>query len=335
MKDRRTFLKTMAVATAGIMVAKPTLSGCSAAVSDRMGELLPQRLLGSTGEKVTMLGLGGAHIGIIMDEPTSEKVIEAAIEGGIRFFDNAWGYADGLAEERFGKFLVPKYRDISFIMTKTPARSGEKAMEHLETSLKRMKTDYIDLWQIHSVNTKEDVDRRLQDGVVDALVKAKESGKVRYVGFTGHNDYRTHSYVLEKTDVLETCQMPVNCFDPNYESFIINVLPALVERNMGVIAMKSLSNGGFFGGTRHMHGGDKPKIIPEVATMDEALNFVWSLPVSVIVSGAHDVGMLNEKIELAKSFRKMDEDKRNELVERLLKGGFEGKYVEHYKFNQS
>jgi aryl-alcohol dehydrogenase-like predicted oxidoreductase len=305
------------------MIAKPTLNGCTAVASDRIGDLLPQRFLGSTGEKVTMLGLGGAHIGIIMDEPTSEKVIEAAIEGGIRFFDNAWGYANGLAEERFGKFLVPKYRDISFIMTKTPAKSGKDAMKHLETSLKRMKTDYIDLWQIHSVNTLDDFDRRLQQGVVEAMVRAKESGKVKYIG------------LLEKANILETCQMPVNCFDPNYESFINNVLPSLVERKMGVIAMKTLSNGGFFGGTRHMHGGDKPKIIPGVATMDEAMNFVWSLPVSVVVTGAHDINMLNEKIELAKSFRKMNEEKRKELVERLANAGFEGKTVEFYKFNQS
>ena len=132
MKDRRSFLKTMAAATTGLLVARPSLTGCRSVTSDRVGDLLPLRMLGATGEKVTMLGLGGAHIGIAMDEPTSEKVIEAAIEGGIRFFDNAYGYAGGLAEERFGKFLIPKYRDISFIMTKTPAdiRRGPLIGEH-------------------------------------------------------------------------------------------------------------------------------------------------------------------------------------------------------------
>ena len=335
MKDRRSFLKSMAAATAGLLVARSSLTGCSSMASDRVGELLPMRMLGATGEKVTMLGLGGAHIGIALDEPASEKVIEAAIEGGIRFFDNAYGYAGGLAEERFGKFLVPKYRDISFIMTKTPARDAKTAQEHLETSLKRMNTDYIDLWQIHSINTKEDLDRRLVNGVLDVLIRAKESGKVRYIGFTGHNDYRTHQYMLEKTDVLETCQMPVNCFDPNYESFIDNVLPSLVERKIGIIAMKTLSNGGFFGGTRHMRNGDEPRIVPDVASVKEALSFAWSLPVSVIVTGSNDIDMLQEKIEIAKSFRAMNENQRLELVQRLADAGFDGKKVEFYKFNQS
>ena len=325
----------MAAATAGLLVARSSLTGCSSMASDRVGELLPMRMLGATGEKVTMLGLGGAHIGIALDEPASEKVIEAAIEGGIRFFDNAYGYAGGLAEERFGKFLVPKYRDISFIMTKTPARDAKTAQEHLETSLKRMNTDYIDLWQIHSINTKEDLDRRLVNGVLDVLIRAKESGKVRYIGFTGHNDYRTHQYMLEKTDVLETCQMPVNCFDPNYESFIDNVLPSLVERKIGIIAMKTLSNGGFFGGTRHMRNGDEPRIVPDVASVKEALSFAWSLPVSVIVTGSNDIDMLQEKIDIAKSFRAMNENQRLELVQRLADAGFDGKKVEFYKFNQS
>lgn len=335
MKDRRSFLKSMAAATAGLLVARPSLTGCSSVASDRLGELLPLRMLGATGEKVTMLGLGGAHIGIALDEPASEKVIEAAIEGGIRFFDNAYGYAGGLAEERFGKFLVPKYRDISFIMTKTPARDAKTAQEHLETSLKRMNTDYIDLWQIHSINTKEDLDRRLDNGVLDVLIRAKESGKVRYIGFTGHNDYRTHQYMLEQTDVLQTCQMPVNCFDPNYESFIDNVLPTLVERKMGIIAMKTLSNGGFFGGTRHMRNGDEPRIVPDVASVKEALSFAWSLPVSVIVTGPNNLDMLQEKIDIAKSFRSMNENQRLELVQRLADAGFDGNKVEFYKFNQS
>lgn len=335
MKDRRTFLKSLAAATSGILAGNVSIRGADSTASDRIGELLPLRNLGATGEKVTMLGLGGAHIGMAMNESTAEKVIESAIENGIRFFDNAYGYAGGLAEERFGKYLVPKYRDISYIMTKTPAKDAKSAKEHLETSLSRMKTDYIDLWQIHSVNTKEDLDRRLKNGVLDVLVEAKEQGKVRHIGFTGHNDYRTHQYMLERTDMLETCQMPVNCFDPNYESFIDNVLPTLVERNIGVIAMKTLSNGGFFGGTRHMHNGHEPRIIPDVATLDEVLSFVWSLPVSVLVTGPHDVRMLREKVAIARSFRQMNENQRLALVQKVGDAGLEGKKVEFYKFNQS
>ena len=299
--------------------------------TDRVGELLPLRMLGRTGEKVTMLGLGGSHISGVMDESMAEKVIEAAIEGGIRFFDTAESYNKGVSEERYGKFLNPKYRDIIFLMTKTHARTAEQVCERVEASLKRLNTDYIDLYQVHSVRSSEDIDGRLGDGVLDELLKLKESGKVRYIGFTGHADYHAHKYMLEQTSEFEVCQMPINCFDPSYKSFILNVLPALVERNMGVIAMKTLANGGFFGGTRHMHNGPEARIVPGTATIEEALNFVWSLPISVALTGANDVEMLVEKIELAKSFTKVSEDARMALVQRVGNAGFDGKKVEFYK----
>ena len=125
--------------------------------------------------------------------------------------------------------------------------------------------------------------------------------------------------------------MPINCFDPTYKSFINNVMPTLVERNMGILAMKTLSNGGFFGGNRHFHGGDNPKIVPKVVSVEEALHFVWSLPVSTIITGPDNVAMLEEKIELAKSFKAMDENQRLALVDRVANGGFDGKLIEYYK----
>ena len=330
MKDRRTFLKTLAAATAGIMVPYQTIQGIIISPVDQFGSLLPLRTLGKTNEKITMLGLGGAHIGMV-EEKMAEQLIEAAMEGGIRFFDNAESYEKGLAEERYGKYLVPKYRDVSFIMSKTHARDEKTAIERLEQSLKRMKTDYIDLWQMHGIGSTEDADGRINGGMLEAMVKIKESGKVRFIGFTGHNDCFAHKYMLENTDVLDCCQMPINCFDPNYKSFINNVLPILIEKNMGVIAMKTLSNGGFFGGTSHMKNGDEPRIVPGTASIEEALHFVWSLPVSVALTGAHDVKMLNEKIAIAKSFKQMTEEKRTELVKRLADAGFEGEKVEFYK----
>jgi len=267
----------------------------------------------------------------VMDDKTAEKVFDAAIEGGIRFFDNAEGYSRGAAEEKFGKFLTPKYRGVAFIMTKSKAKDAETAREHLEQSLKRMKTDYIDLWQIHDLRTAEDVDARIDEDILEVFSRAKESGKVRYIGFTGHGDYRGLQHMLARTNILQTCQMPVNCFDPNYKSFIRNVLPTLVDRKIGVLAMKSLSNGGFFGGTRHFKSGDNPRIIPQFATIKEALTFVWSLPVSVLITGAHDVDMVNEKIAIAKSFQAMTTEERTELVTRLADAGFEGEKVEFYK----
>ena len=323
-------MKVLTAATAGIMVPFRSASGMEYVPIDRHGDLLPLRTLGSTSERVTMLGLGGAHIGR-MDDKTSEKVIETAVEGGIRFFDNAESYGRGIAEERYGKYLVPKYRDESFIMSKTRATDGKTALEHLDGSLSRMKTDYIDLWQIHTLFSVEDAKTRIEGGLLDALLQAKESGKVRYIGVTGHADYKAIQHILSQTEILQTCQMPINCFDPNYKSYINNVLPMLTERKMGVLAMKTLSNGGFFGGSRHFEPGVDPKIVPEIATVTEALNFVWSLPVSVLITGAKDVEMLNEKINIAKSFRKMTEEERSELVARVADSGLDGNKVEFYK----
>ncbi|MDH3247020.1 MAG: aldo/keto reductase [Saprospiraceae bacterium] len=328
MKDRRTFLKKIAAVTSGLMIPQIDVTGKPIIRRDKWGELLPLRKLGKTGEEVTMLGVGGAHVGR-SDERTAQEIIEKAMEGGVRFFDNAESYQNGRAERYYGKFLVPKYRENVFIMTKSTGADRETAQSHMEGSLRRMNVDYIDLWQIHSVRTPQDVDNRIENGLLDLALEAKTSGKVRHVGFTGHTSYQAHLRMLEQTDVLETCQMPINMFDPNYKSFIRNVLPQLIEKNVGVIAMKTLSNGGFFGGTTHYQNGGEPKIIPDKATIEEALHFVWSLPVSVLVTGAEDAEMLQEKIDLAKSFVGMDEEQRLDLIDRVA--GFDGSKVEYYK----
>ncbi len=328
--DRRSFLKTLAAMTAGMIVSCNEAQGNTNGLRDRLGDLLPLRTLGKTGEKVTMLGVGGAHIGK-SDEKTAQAILEAALEGGVRFFDNAESYNSGGAEVKYGKYLVPKYRDIAFIMTKSTARNGKLAQQHLEDSLRRMKTDYVDLWQIHAVTSPSDVDGRIENGVLEVARKAKESGKARFIGFTGHSDFNAHQRMLERTEILETCQMPINCFDPSYKSFIKNVMPTLLERNMGILAMKTLSNGGFFGGTRHFHGGDNPKLVPNVVSIQEALHFVWSLPVSVLITGPDHADMMREKIALAKSFKQMEEEDRLALVDRVANAGYDGNLVEFYK----
>ena len=328
MGDRREFLKSLAAATAGILAADVDSLGNPIHPRDRLGELLPLRLFGKTGVRVTMLGVGGAHVGR-SDEKTAQGIIEAALEGGVRFFDNAESYQSGQAERYYGKYLSPKYRDVSFIMTKSTARDGKTAQRHLEESLKRMKTDYVDLWQIHAITSPSDVDQRIKEGVLEVAINAQKSGKARFIGFTGHTDYKAHLRMLETNQVLQTCQMPINTFDPNYKSFIRNVLPELVTQNYGVIAMKTLANGGFFGGSSHFNHGDNPKIVPKVASIKEALHFVWSLPVSVIVTGAENAEMLQEKIDLAKSFKSMSERQRRELIDRVAH--FDGRTVEYYK----
>lgn len=329
-RNRRSFLRKLAAVTTGIMVVNADLKSNPGVVRDRLGELLPLRKLGKTGQEVTMLGVGGAHIGK-SDEKTAQEILEAALEGGVRFFDNAESYNNGGSEEKYGRLLVPKYRDVAFIMTKSTAKTGALAQQHLEDSLRRMKTDYVDLWQIHAVTSPEDVDSRIAEGVLEVAMKAKESGKARFIGFTGHSDYRAHQRMLERTELLETCQMPINCFDPTYKSFINNVLPVLVERNMGILAMKTLSNGGFFGGTRHFYGGDNPKMVPDVVSLEEALHFVWSLPVSVLITGPDHADMMREKIALAKSFKQMNEDDRLALIDRVGSAGYDGHLVEFYK----
>lgn len=346
-KDRRAFLKSLAGLTAGMMLPvacqsnKPGQDEIKTAhrgsikmashtnpTQDRLGELLPQRMLGSTGEYVTMLGLGGAHISR-MSEKEAQATIEAALEGGIRFFDNAESYGSGRGEERYGMFLSPQYRNVAYIMTKSTARDAKTARQHLEGSLRRLKTDYLDLWQVHAITSPGDVDGRLAEGVLEVVQQAKESGKVRHIGFTGHTDFHAHLRMLESTDVMQTCQMPINAFDPNYKSFINNVLPKLVEKNIAPIAMKTLANGGFFGGTRHFMQGDNPRIVPNRLSVAEALHFVWSLPVSVLITGPDDADMLREKIELARSFTEYNEAQRQELIEKVA--DFDGNLVEYYK----
>lgn len=325
--QRRRFLETLASLTSGLMLSPPDLFA-EGSDRDRWGDLLPQRKLGRTGEAVTMLGVGGWHIGR-MSERDAQATIEAAIEGGVRFFDSAEDYQGGGSENYLGRFLSPAYRDDAFLMTKTTARDAETARQHLDDSLRRLNTGYLDLWQMHAVGSPDDVDRRIDNGVLDVMLQAKADGKVRYIGFTGHRDPAAHRRVLERTDRFEAAQMPVNVSDPNYNSFIKGVLPALVESDMGVLAMKTLANGGFFGGSAHGQHGDDPLVVPNRVTIREALHFVWSLPVSVLITGPDNVEQMKEKIGLARAFDGMTEEERQTLVQRV--SDMDGAQIEFYK----
>lgn len=325
MPNRRHFLQSVSSLSAA-MLASSSMS-TAATKSDKWGEWLPTRPLGKTGEETTMLGIGGYHFGAC-SEKEAEGIIEAAIEGGIRFFDNARQYQDGGAEARMGKLLVPKYRGEVYIMTKTQATTAKAAREDLETSLRLLQTDHLDLWQIHSVTTPEDVDTRLDNGVLDEFIKAKEEGKVRHIGFTGHQNFNGHLRMLERTknmDVFTTCQMPINVLDPNYESFITNVLPKVVERGISPLAMKTLAFGNFFKIERQ----EKETIIPFRVSVQDAIHFVWSLPVTTLITGADSIDLIKEKIAFAKSFKAMDEEKRMVLSAKLT--DFAGTEVEWYK----
>lgn len=325
MSDRRTFLTTL-----GALLASAGLSRAAmpAPRRDRIGELLPMRPLGRTGQDVTMLGLGGWHIGR-MSERDAQATIDAALEGGIRFFDTAESYQDGASEERLGTMLVPKHRDAIFLMTKSTAKDRAEAEKHLEGSLRRLKVDHVDLWQMHAVSNPQDVDDRIARGVLDVMIKAKASGKARHIGFTGHAQPAAHRRVLERTDVFETAQMPINIADPSFESFVEGVVPRLVERKMGVLAMKTLANGGFFGGSQQGEHGNNPKLVPDRVSVREAVSFVWSLPVSVLITGPDNPDQLREKIAIARAFEPLDQTARAALVKRVA--DLAGPRVEYYK----
>jgi uncharacterized protein len=226
--------------------------------------------------------------------------------------------------------LTPKYRDHIFLMTKTLARDSSSAQRDLEGSLRRLRTDHFDLWQMHSVESPDDVDLRRREGVFQVMEEAKKSGKTRYIGFSGHRTPAAHRRVLEVTDQFDTCQMPINAADPSYQSFIKNVLPRLVEKNMGILAMKTLADRGFFGRNRWdaRSTGVSP-LIPNRISVVEAIHFVWSLPVTVLITGAESVDQVHEKIRLAQSFKGMSEEDRQRIIQKVA--DLAGNQVEYYK----
>lgn len=329
MANRRNFIKTLAAITAGLNLPIWKNVFASTTASDKLGEILPLRPLGNTGASITMLGVGGHHVGGEMSEKEAQATIEAAIEGGVRFFDSAEGYQDGGSELRLGKYLTPKYREHVFLMTKCEQKNIEDARKSLDASLKRLNTDYLDLWQMHTLESVDDVDERIKGGMLDVMLEAKESGKVKYIGFTGHATPNTHSRMLEKTSIFNTCQMPVNVCDKWYKSFISNVLPTLIDRNMGILAMKTLGEGAFFNKTKSKEG--ETTVVPDLISIQEALHFVWSLPVSTIITGPDNADMLKEKIQLAKSFTTLNESARKKLVEKVADIASTGE-VEDYKY---
>lgn len=331
MANRRTFLKSLAGATAGLSISSTSLSS-EKNESDSLGEVLPKRKLGRTGEYVTMLGTGGFHVGWTT-ERDAQEVIEASLEGGVRFFDTAESYSKGVSEERYGKYLTPKYRDLVFLMTKSTGKDAKTVMEHLEGSLRRMKVDQLDLYQVHSIRTPEDVDSRIEEGVLEVLLKAQQDGKVKYLGFTGHQNPFAHTRMLERTkdsDIFDTVLMPVNVLDSTYFSFTKNVTPKALERDMGILAIKSLADGRFFAKKEKANWTTDDPLIPNYLSIKEAMHFVWSLPVSVLISGNENATYMREKIALARSYSKLTEGEKMALIDKVKDIAMSGK-VEYFK----
>ncbi|NOX64221.1 MAG: aldo/keto reductase [Chlorobi bacterium] len=313
--DRRKFIKRTSFATVGVSLSDTILQKLFASTVKEYNGEIPKRVLGKTNEKVSIFGLGGWHIGNIKEEKIALEMIAEAYDLGVNFFDTAFSYNNGTSELRYGK-AFKGMRDKIFLMSKSTQRKSADAKKELELTLKRLQTDYLDLWQLHSIKTKEEVDKIFSPGgAYETAVKAKEEGKIRYIGITGHYDPYANLEALKYHKLLDTIQMPINLVDPNYRSFINITLPKAVEYNLGIIAMKTIANG---------------KIVEhKISTAKECLTYVWNLPVSVLVSGCDSPAQLLENITTAKSFKKLSKQEKESVLMRTKNLQFEE--VEYYK----
>lgn len=277
---------------------------------------IPRRALGRSGELVSALGLGGYHLGTIGAEREAVRLVQEAVDAGLTFMDNAWEYHDGRSEELMGKALEGR-RGRVFLMTKvcTHGRAAAVAMHQLEQSLRRLRTDYLDLWQIHEVVYANDPERHFApDGVVEALERAKKQGKVRYVGFTGHKDPAIHLRMLAYDYPFDACQLPLNCFDASFRSFEQQVLPELARRGIGVIGMKSM-------------GGDGDMIRKKAVAAPQALRYAMSIPgVATTVSGIDARRVLRQNLKVARGFRPMGMAEMQKLRIRCADTAADGRF---------
>jgi aryl-alcohol dehydrogenase-like predicted oxidoreductase len=309
--DRRDFLHAGAAGAAALAAADAGAAPDKAAV--------PRRKFGKTKDEVSILGVGGATLARSPSFEEAQRIAHEAIDAGINFFDNAWEYADGRAEEWMGRALVGKRRQV-FLMTKvcTHGRGKDVAMRQLEESLKRLRTDHLDLWQIHECVYDNDPQLHFASGgVVEALDAAKKAGKVRYVGFTGHKHPRIHLAMLAHKYPFDAVQMPLNAFDASYRSFEKDVLPEVNRRGMAALGMKSL-------------GGDGRPVVKGAITVREALRYAMSLPVTTTISGMDSLAVLRQNLGVARGFEPMTAREMQALRERCAADAGDG-HLELYK----
>ncbi len=276
------------------------------------------RTLGATGERVSSFGLGGFHIGLPgVSEKQGIEIVRSAVDRGINFMDNSWDYNEGASETRMGKALRDGYRDKVFLMTKIDGRTKKEAAKQIDESLKRLDVDCIDLVQYHEVLRFEDPHRIFdEEGAVHAFDEAKQAGKLRYVGFTGHKDPMIHLHTLEVADQngyhFDTVQMPINVMDHHYRSFSKLVVPELVKRNIGVLGMKALGNGII------LKSG--------VVTAIECLHYALSQPTSVVITGFDSMAILDQAFEALRTFDPADTARIDAILAKTANDGARGKY---------
>ncbi len=280
---------------------------------------VPKRRLGKTGVEVSMLGLGGFHIGSKLTEAESIALMRTAIDQGVTFLDNCWDYNNGDSEDRMGKALADGYRSRVFLMTKIDGRTKRSATEQLEQSLRRLRTERIDLVQIHEIIRMSDPERCFgADGTVQALVDAQKAGKLRFIGFTGHKSPAIHLAMLAAAKKngfsFDAVQMPLNVMDAHYESFAKQVLPVLVDNDIGVLGMKSMGSGDI------LKSG--------VVSPEECLRYALSLPTSVVICGMESREVLEQNLKVARAFRALADQEMQALLARTAPAAKDGRYEE-------
>jgi len=276
------------------------------------------RTLGNTGEKVSAIGVGGWHLGLShVDEELAIRIVRSAIDRGINFLDNCWDYNEGLSETRMGKALRDGYREKAFVMTKIDGRTKQEATKQLDESLERLQVDYIDLVQHHEIIRFEDPHRIFaEDGANAALVEARQAGKLRYIGFTGHKDPRVHLYMLEVAEQHEfkfdAVQMPLNLMDAHYRSFAGEVVPELVRQNIGILGMKSMANGIL--------------LKSNTVTPIECLHYALNLPTSVVITGIDSLEILDQAFEAVRTFHPLNKDELDVLLAKTSAAALTGRF---------
>jgi predicted aldo/keto reductase-like oxidoreductase len=301
-ETRREFMQTSVAAAAGAVAFGATTS--AAADDKKPGEGIPTRPLGKTGEKVSILCLGGWHIGAVKDKDEAVKIMHAALDEGVTFFDNCWDYHDGGSEEIMGKALAAdggKWRKKCFLMTKVCARDAKGVRAMIDESLKRLQTDVIDLMQMHEINWDNDPEWVVEQGGLQALLQAQKAGKVRFVGFTGHKHPAIHLKMLP-VHKWDTVQCPINVCDHFYRSFAKELIPAAKKQNTGVIGMKSLG------------GGDGKIVKAGVATAEECIRFALSQDIAALVSGMDSMDVLKKNIATVRNFKPMEGEELTKLL---------------------
>ena len=315
---RREFLK---FASAGVITG--TLQAALPAVnsSAELKNGIPYRELGRTGEKVSLVGIGGYHLGKQVDPNESISIIRKALDEGINFLDNCWDYNGGESEIRMGKALRDGYREKAFLMTKIDGRNKATASSQLEESLRRLQTDRIDLLQFHEVIRDTDPDRIFAPGgALEAVIAAKKAGKVRFLGFTGHKSPDIHLKTLATAAQhhfsFDTVQLPLNVMDAHFDSFEKKVVPVLVKNGIGILGMKPM--------------GDHFILDTKTATPAECLHYAMNLPTSVVITGCDSPRILDQALQAARSFKPMTESEVSALLANTAEAARAGKY-ELYK----